>query len=127
MKRTYASIAAATLAIGTIALTASETSAILTDPPVGPTIAAPSVSEWPDEGGGYPGSGGTTSEYNYPAYDPRYEVPLSSATPVAPDDGLEATSVTLGALGGIALGAAAFGIALGAQRRRDHAASPQLR
>ena len=37
-------------------------------------------------------------------------------------DGLEATSVALGALGGIALAGAGLGITLDIQRRRDHAA-----
>jgi hypothetical protein len=55
---------------------------------------------------------------NYPNYDPRYEVPRV----VHQGGGLEATSVALGALGGIALAGAGLGITLGIQRRRDHAA-----
>jgi hypothetical protein len=46
----------------------------------------------------------------------------SSGSAVGPGDGREATSVALGALGGIALAGAGLGITLGVQRRRDHAA-----
>jgi hypothetical protein len=57
---------------------------------------------------------------SYPNYDPRYEVaPREWA--VEQGSGLEATSVALGALGGIALAGAGLGITLGVQRRRDHA------
>ncbi|TDO44616.1 hypothetical protein EV643_115116 [Kribbella sp. VKM Ac-2527] len=38
------------------------------------------------------------------------------------DDGLEATSIALGAFGGIALAGAGLGVTLGVQRRRDHTA-----
>jgi hypothetical protein len=54
---------------------------------------------------------------NYPNYDPRYEV-----NPVERSDGLDTTSVALGALGGIALSGAGIGITPGVQRRRDHSA-----
>ena len=47
-----------------------------------------------------------------------------TATAPVQDDGLDANSVALGALGGIALGGAGLAIALGTQRRRDHAATP---
>jgi hypothetical protein len=40
------------------------------------------------------------------------------------DDGLDANSVALGALAGIAFAGAGLGITLGVQRRRDHAAMP---
>jgi hypothetical protein len=38
----------------------------------------------------------------------------------AKDSGLDATSIALGALGGIAFAGAGLGITLGVQRRRDH-------
>ena len=38
-----------------------------------------------------------------------------------PDEGLDTTSVALGALAGISLGGAGLAITLGMQRRRDHA------
>jgi hypothetical protein len=63
---------------------------------------------------------------NYPNYDPRYEVPRTESV-VAQGNGLETTSVALGALGGIALAGAGLGLTLGVQRRRDHTAFPQLR
>ncbi|MFI7063877.1 hypothetical protein ACIBL3_23025 [Kribbella sp. NPDC050124] len=47
---------------------------------------------------------------------PRYPEPSVN------EAGLDATSVALGALGGIALGGAGLGITLGVQRRRDHSA-----
>ena len=55
--------------------------------------------------------------YNYPNYDPRYDV-----QPVEHSDSIHTTSVALGALGGIALAGAGLGITLGLQRRRDHTA-----
>lgn len=54
---------------------------------------------------------------NYPSYDPQDEAKLFP--PVAQrKSGLDTTSVALGALGGIALGGAAFGITLIIERRR---------
>jgi hypothetical protein len=47
---------------------------------------------------------------NYPNYDPQYEV----TRPVEQWDGVDATSIALGALGGVALG----GLALGLMSRR---------
>ncbi len=60
---------------------------------------------------------GYDQPYNYPKYDPRYEV-----QPIEQSDGLDAASVALGALGGIAFAGAGLGITLGVQRRRDHSA-----
>jgi hypothetical protein len=40
----------------------------------------------------------------------------------AEDEGLDATSIALGALGGITFAGAGLGVALGVQRRRDHVA-----
>jgi LPXTG-motif cell wall-anchored protein len=54
---------------------------------------------------------------NYPEYDPRYEVPRAAPV-VEQDTGLEATSIALGALGGVALAGATVGVL----RRRDRAA-----
>jgi hypothetical protein len=50
----------------------------------------------------------------------------ATTTPSDPaqDNGLDATSVALGVLAGIALGGAGLSISRGAQRRRDHAATP---
>jgi hypothetical protein len=59
--------------------------------------------------------------HNYPKDDPGCEVP-SSGSIGGQGDGLEATPVALGALGGIALAGAGLGITLGVQRRHDHAA-----
>ena len=57
---------------------------------------------------------------NYPNYDPQYEVPRVASV-ADHENGLDTTSVALGALGGIALAGAGLGITLGVQRRRDHA------
>jgi hypothetical protein len=57
--------------------------------------------------------------HNHPKDD--CEVP-SSGSVGGQGDGLEATSVALGALGGIALAGAGLGITLGVQRHRDHTA-----
>jgi hypothetical protein len=61
------------------------------------------------------------NSHNYPKDDVGYQVP-SSGSVGGQGDGVEATSVALGALGGIALAGAGLGITLGVQRRRDHAA-----
>ena len=85
---------------------------------------------WPDEGSGYPGYGdpspmGTVPDdwpdegKGYPGYADQ-----SSPTGTGSNQGLETTSVALGALGGIALGGAALGITLVVQRRRDHVTLP---
>ncbi|MFD3400130.1 hypothetical protein ACFWUU_05635 [Kribbella sp. NPDC058693] len=57
---------------------------------------------------------------NYPNYDPQYEV-LRAASVADHENGLDTTSVALGALGGIALAGAGLGITFGVQRRRNHA------
>ncbi|TCC44656.1 hypothetical protein E0H75_34395 [Kribbella capetownensis] len=49
---------------------------------------------------------------------------VSTAAAPVPGEGLDADSVVVGALAGIALGAAGLGITLGVQRRRDRAAMP---
>jgi hypothetical protein len=59
------------------------------------------------------------NSHNYPKDDLGYQVP-SSGSVGRQGDGLQATSVALGALGGIALAGAGLGIILGVQRRRDH-------
>jgi hypothetical protein len=79
-------------------------SAVIKPPDPQPTVRSGSV----------PGDDHT---YPYSEYDPRSNVPpsLQSST-------IDPTSVTLGALGGIALGGVGLGITLGMQRRRTHSA-----
>jgi hypothetical protein len=73
-------------------------------PPVNGTLPTAVVTYgWPDEGTGYPGF----------ADQP-------SPTSTEPNQGLDPTSVALGALAGIALGGAGLGVALVVKRRRDH-------
>jgi hypothetical protein len=66
------------------------------------------VEPWPDEGSGYPGYADQTT----PGPAPVQSVNQAAA--------LHATSIALGAIGGITLGGAALGITLAVQRRRDH-------
>jgi hypothetical protein len=73
------------------------------------------LDDWPDEGTGYPGYGDQSS--------PKAAVPNAGGA-VTQRNGLDTTSVALGALAGIALGGAGLGITLVVQRRRDHAALP---
>jgi hypothetical protein len=60
--------------------------------------------------------------------EPTWSVPAQlpgrpdAATDGGMSGGLDATSVALGVLGGIALGGAGLGVSLAVQRRRDHAA-----
>jgi hypothetical protein len=65
------------------------------------------VDDWPDEGSGYPGY----ADDSGPA--------LAPAASVDQENGLQVTSVVVGALGGIGLGGAALGVTLVVQRRRD--------
>jgi hypothetical protein len=87
-----------------LALTVTAGPAIAIELPAGdPYVPTPAVAE--------PGPP------NYPSYDPQDEAKL--LPPVEQrKSGLDTTSVALGALGGIALGGAALGIALTIERRR---------
>jgi hypothetical protein len=76
--------------------------------PWDPAPSQSQVEPWPDEGKGYPGY----ADQQAPAQAPAESINQATA--------LEATSVVLGALGGITLGGAALGITLAVQRRRDH-------
>jgi hypothetical protein len=70
------------LAMGAVALNATEASAVLKDPEPGAmaTVARTVGFDWPDEGSGYPGYETQRPEYNYPNYDARYEVLPEQAT-----------------------------------------------
>ncbi|TCO51535.1 hypothetical protein EV646_101526 [Kribbella antiqua] len=96
-------VAAAFAVLAFAAVAAPEASAVPVDPDRGSQSSPLVPYDWPDEGSGYPGYG------DQPA-------PTVSTQGSA----LDATSVALGALGGIAFGAAALGITLAVQRRRDH-------
>jgi hypothetical protein len=118
-----------------VALTAAvlgtlEASASPWEPESADQPAQVQTDDWPDEGSGYPGYGdalpmGTVpSDWpdegtGYPGYADQ-----PSPTGTGSDRGLDTTSVTLGALGGIALGGAGLGVTLLVQRRRDHATLP---
>jgi hypothetical protein len=121
MNRKYSALALSAIAMGAVAFSTTEASA-KTDP--GPGGTSPSVpaiaSEWPEEGTGYPGAGSKAPEYNYPNYDPKYEVaaPVQAAatsTTRSDDNGVEAVQSGASALGGAAL---AFG-GLWLYRRRQ--------
>ena len=141
MNHTRTAVSVAALAVSVTALGASTASALY-EPGSGSAPATitpdchwayhpvcgedPPDPDWPDEGSGYPGYGDESSSRtapdqrppNYPAYD------QDLIRPVEQRNGLDTTSVALGAVGGMALGGAALGITLGVQRRRDHAAMP---
>jgi hypothetical protein len=132
MNRRYSALAMSALAMGAVALTATEASAMLKDPGGEPGAATTRAYDWPDEGSGYPGSQATSppcnyanhplckvaenettepgsAEYNYPNYDPQYEVaPVDAAMASSPsdDNGAEALQAGASALGGVGL---AFG------------------
>ncbi len=81
-------VSAAVVAVSLVAIgvpAASEASAVVTDPSFVPATAVsqPQSSDWPDEGSGYPGSSPSSPEYNYPNYDPRYEVPRGQSATVS--------------------------------------------
>ena len=106
MNHRYSALAVCALAMGTVALTATEASAMLKEPRPGFNSVATVQAEppgWPDEGSSYPGSGLDSPEYNYPNYDPQYEVaPAAAATihSASDDSGFEALQVGASALGG---------------------------
>ncbi|TCO35610.1 hypothetical protein EV652_101494 [Kribbella steppae] len=85
------------------------TAAPATASPWDPTPTPQQVEPWPDEGSGYPGYADQ-------------QVPAETVNQVT---ALHATSVALGAIGGITLAGAALGITLAVQRRRDHLPSTQ--
>ncbi|TDW92279.1 hypothetical protein EV647_4115 [Kribbella sp. VKM Ac-2566] len=91
---------------------------------------AQSQDGWPDEGSGYPGYGDPSptnlvpddwpdERTGYPEYADQAPATGARSTP-----GLDATSIALGAMGGIALGGAALGTTLVVQRRRDNITQP---
>jgi hypothetical protein len=107
-RRWLVAIATVPLAAAAAGFAASEASARPTEP--APTYQEPLVPDgWPDEGSGYPGFVGETA-------------PTGAAS--SPGTALDAPSVAVGALGGIALGATGLAVGLAVQRRRDHASLP---
>jgi hypothetical protein len=119
MNRRYSALALSALAMGAVALSATEASAMLKDPARGSGSATAETYEWPDEGTGYPGSETKSPEYNYPSYDPKYEMaPVKAATgqSLSDDNGVEALRAGASALGGA-------GVAFGSMwlYRRRHA------
>src|SRR2546422_2665892 len=80
MNRSYAAFGVSALAVGAFVLTAPEASAVLGDQGPTPSAVSSQAPAWPDEGSGYPGSGGKSSEYNYPEY--KFDVPAAPITSV---------------------------------------------
>jgi hypothetical protein len=107
--------------MGAVAVTATEASAGPKDPQGSSAVVLPDPQDWPDEGSGYPSSGASSPEYNYPNYDPTREVarvaPVKAASVASPSDDTVATVLQSGAS---ALGGA--GVAFGAMWlfRRHH-------
>jgi hypothetical protein len=114
----YSALAVLPLAFAAVALSGGPTASASVSPRDPGAMYRPAsawLDDWPDEGTGYPGYGDRPS--------PTAFVP-STGGPVTQRNGLDTTSVALGALAGIALGGAGLGITLVVQRRRDHAALP---
>ena len=108
--RRLAAVAAVPLVLAVAGFAVPGDGASLTEPV--PTYQRTLVpDDWPDEGSGYPGFA-----------DP----PAARSTVPSRGNSLEATSVAVGAMGGIALGAAGLGIGLAVQRRRDHASASTI-
>jgi hypothetical protein len=112
MNRKYAALALSAVALGAVVLTTTDASASGKDPESdGASQSAPLTTPgWPDEGTGFPGRSDTkTPEYNYPNYDPKYDVaPVTTTTSQSrsDDNGVEALQAGASALGGAAV---AFG------------------
>jgi energy-converting hydrogenase Eha subunit F len=113
MNRKQSAAALSVLAMAGIILMTTEASAMYKDPePWAMHLTQPGEG-WPDEGAGYPVPEPTTTEYNYPNYDPKYEVPpaqVASVTRVSDDNGVEVLQSGASALGGaaVAMGAMWF-------------------
>ncbi|MGW6281242.1 hypothetical protein [Kribbella sp. NPDC055071] len=117
MKHTYAALTTAAFALGALVLTTPAASAMVKDPD-GSSSPSASATVWPDEGSGYPGFATTSPEYNYPNYDPAYEVVTNQAPAEqssSQDDDSEAPRLGAAALGGAGV---AFG-SLWLYRRRQ--------
>jgi hypothetical protein len=109
-RKYYSALAVSAVALGTVVLTATEASATREDPQPRPTSQP---APWPDEGSGFPGSANTTPEYNYPKYDPKYEVTApTKATPakVTAQSSSDGNGVELLQSGASALGGAAVAL-----------------
>jgi hypothetical protein len=103
MNHRYSALAMSAFAMGAVVLTTTDASAMLKDPDGGSTAAPTSTYDWPDEGSGYPGSETKSPEYNYPNYDPKYEVaPVEAVTAPSQsaDNGFDGAQLGASALGG---------------------------
>jgi hypothetical protein len=115
MNRKQSAAALSVLAMAGVVLTTTEASAMYKDPePWAMHLTQPVPEGWPDEGTGYPAPEPASPEYNYPNYDPKYEVPppvqVASAAKLSDDNGMEALQAGASALGGaaVAMGAMWF-------------------
>ena len=111
MNRKSTTLALFAVAMGAFAVTTTEASAKFDPEPLSTSQSVPpGASAWPDEGSGFPGASAERPEYNYPNYDPKYEVVPVEAAAVShsrsDDNGVEALQSGASALGGAAI---AFG------------------
>ena len=124
-RKYYTAFAVSAVAMGAVAFTATEASATMNDPQPRPSAASewpdegsgypvagnPSAaSGWPDEASGYPRSQNPTPEYNYPNFDPKFELAPTKAAPVtttakssSDGNGVEFLQSGASALGGAAV------------------------
>ena len=111
MNRKKSAAALAVVAMAGVVLTTTEASAMYKDPEPAAMHQTPVPQGWPDEGTGYPSPEPTSSEYNYPNYDPAFEVPPAQATSAArlsDDTGVEVLQASASALGGAAVAVGAM-------------------
>lgn len=111
MNRKKSAAALAVVAMAGVVLTTTEASAMYKDPEPWAMQLTPAPDAWPDEGSGYPTSEPGSTEYNYPNYDPAFEVPpaqVTSAARVSDDNGVEVLQASASALGGAAVAVGAM-------------------
>jgi hypothetical protein len=110
MNRRYSALAVSALAMGTVALTAANASAMLPDPGAETLSNTQLTGSWPDEALGYPGWTDGPEEYNYSEYKfdksageynyPEYKLDKPGQSTADDDNVAEAFKASGAALGG---------------------------
>jgi len=99
MNHKYSALALAALAMGAVALSTTEASAMLKDPGSRSTTGPASPHDWPDEGSGYPGFGATSEESNNPGL-PLNQVAALEASSSSDENEFQGVQLGASALGG---------------------------
>jgi hypothetical protein len=103
MNHTYSALALSALALGTVVLTTTESSALLQDPSGASSPYTGNYDDWPDEGRGYSEPQPTNCAY------PGHPVCSPSTTPVEAVEGVVATASGDTRSAGVQMGASALG------------------